>query len=473
MRVRSIIARAAGATLIVFGLAVRPAAGDGLRGDALPLPSAAPRLEPEPRANDPEPPAPSRLDCARLAPAAPVPRPPAPFGPGVLVDRGGKAMPKFYAALSEAAAGRGIARIMYFGDSHVASDLMTGRIRHNLQSRFGDAGVGFLLPTKPLRWYGHADVELGKASGWDVIAVRKAHDIERRVGPAGFALLANDQATSSIRLHASELGWKRRGQLRLYYLKQPAGGHVQVTLDGEDVKTWSTSSESVAETPGYQEITLRRMPEMIEVGALGDGPVVLYGLTLERSSSGVVLDTLGIPGARAKDQLLTDDDMYREHLIKRDPNLVVLSYGTNEGMDQGEAIELFETNLRHVIARVKEAVPAASCLIIGPTDHPQRVGRYYRARKRTTQIIDAERRIAAETSCGFIDLVGVMGGPMSMMKMVNEHFAGPDHTHFTRRGYEALADAISGTMVNGWNAWQKNACQPESRADKTLTSPGR
>src|SRR5205085_8357591 len=162
---------------------------------ALPLPSAAPRVDAEPLAQEPEPAAPTRLDCARIAPAPPVPRPPAPFSAGVLVDRSGKAMPKFYAALSEAAAGRGIARIMYFGDSHVASDLMTGRIRHNLQARFGDAGVGFLLPTKPLRWYGHADVEIGRSSGWDVLAVRKAHDLERRVGPSGFALLAHETAT--------------------------------------------------------------------------------------------------------------------------------------------------------------------------------------------------------------------------------------------------------------------------------------
>jgi len=463
-RVRSFLARAAGATLIVFGLALGPAVGDGLRSDALPLPSAAPRLDPEPLA-------PTRLDCQRLAPATPVPRPPAPFGPAVLVDRGGLAMGNFYASLSEAAAGRGIARIMYFGDSHVASDLMTGRIRHNLQSRFGDGGVGFVLPMKPLRWYGHADLEIGRSSGWDVLAVRKSHDLERRVGPSGFALLAHESATSSFRLRTSDQGIKRRAQLQVYYMKQPAGGHVQLTIDGQDVKTWSTSSEGMTEEPGYYETTLRRMPEQVEVGALGDGPVVLYGLTLERSGAGVVLDTLGIPGARAKEQLLTDDEMYREHLGKRDPSLIVLSYGTNEGTDTGEPMELFEEHLRQVIARLKDAAPRSSCMIVGPTDHPQRVGRGYRARKRTGQIIEVERRIAGENSCGFIDLVGVMGGTMSMMRMVNEHFAGPDHTHFTRRGYEALADAISGAMVNGWNTWQKSSCTRESRADKTLTAP--
>lgn len=465
-RVRSSIARAGGAVLIIFGLALGSAAGDGLRGDALPLPSVAPRVDRQPLA-------PTRLDCQRLAPATPVSRPPAPFAPAVLVDRGGKAMSKFYAALSDAAAGRGMARIMYFGDSHVASDLMTGRIRHNLQSRFGDGGVGFLLPTKPLRWYGHADVDFGRGSGWEVLAVRKAHELERRVGPAGFALFAQQTATAVLKVRTSDLGVKRRAQLQVYYLQQPAGGHVRVVLDGEDVRTWSTSSEGMAELPGYFESTLRRMPEIIEITASGDGPVVLYGLTLERSGAGVVLDTLGIPGARAKEQLLTDDEMYRAHLSKRAPNLVVLSYGTNEGTDTGEPIDSFETNLRHVLARVKDAVPDSSCLIIGPTDHPQKVGRSYRARKRTGQIIEAERRIAAERGCGFIDLVSVMGGPMSMMRMVSGHFAGPDHTHFTRRGYEALADAISGAMVQGWNTWQKSACDEERRADTVLPSPYR
>ena len=45
--------------------------------------------------------------------------------------------------------------------------------------------------------------------------------------------------------------------------------------------------------------------------------VKAYAWTLILAQGGVVLDTLGIPGARAKEFLLTEDEMYREHLIKR------------------------------------------------------------------------------------------------------------------------------------------------------------
>lgn len=450
-RVRSFLA-AAGA-LLTAGLAFGSAAGEGMRGDALPLPSAAPRLERAPLA-------PTRADCQRLAPPPPVPRPPAPFGLATLADRGGRGMNHFYAALSQAAVGRGLARIMYFGDSHVASDLMTGRIRHTLQSRFGDGGVGFFLPSRPVRWYAHADIDMGRSAGWDVLAVRKSHDLERRVGPAGFALFTHGEADAAVRLHAAEIVPKpsnRTAQLQVYYLQQPAGGHVRAIIDGSESRLWTTASEGMVETPGYFETALRRMPQRLEINAVGDGPVTLYGMTLERSTSGVVLDTLGIPGARAKDHLLWDDEIYREHMIRREPDLVVLAYGTNEGTDS-EPIETFESNLRHVVSRVRETVPQASCLLVGPTDHPQRVGRSYRLRKRTGQIVEAERRIAAEHACGFIDLVSVMGGPMSMMRIVAARFAGPDHTHLTRRGYEALADAISGAVVTGWSGWQRTAC---------------
>jgi lysophospholipase L1-like esterase len=347
---------------------------------------------------------------------------------------------------------------MYFGDSHVAADSMTGRIRHNLQTRFGDAGVGFLLPAKPLRWYAHSDVELGQAAGWDVLAVRKAHDLERRVGPAGFALIAQTSAWATFRLRSSEVGVNRRARLQVYYLRQPAGGHASIMLDGTETKSFSTSGTGLEETAGYFESQLRRMPDEVEIGALGDGPVTLYGLTLERSGAGVVLDTLGIPGARVKDHLLWDDEMYREHLSKRAPDLVVLAYGTNEGTDTGEPISAYETSLRQVLRRVHDAVPGASCLLVGPTDHPLRAGRGFRPRKRTAQIIEAERRIAAEHRCGFIDMVAVMGGPMSMLRLVSDHYAGGDYTHFTRRGYEAFADAISGAMVSGFTRWQKSAC---------------
>src|SRR5256885_12375173 len=55
------------------------------------------------------------------------------------------AMAGFYDALSRSERGEATARILHYGDSHVAADWLTGALRRNLQGCFGDAGAGFLL----------------------------------------------------------------------------------------------------------------------------------------------------------------------------------------------------------------------------------------------------------------------------------------------------------------------------------------
>ena len=68
----------------------------------------------------------------------------------------------------------------------------------------------------------------------------------------------------------------------------------------------------------------------------------IFGMSLERNNPGVVIDTLGIPGARASTQLLWNEALQREHMQRRKPNLVVLAYGTNETGDDDQPIDTFD-----------------------------------------------------------------------------------------------------------------------------------
>jgi lysophospholipase L1-like esterase len=188
---------------------------------------------------------------------------------------------------------------------------------------------------------------------------------------------------------------------------------------------------------------------------MGDGPVRVFGVSLERMRPGVVVDAIGIPGACARDQIPSDPAIQAAHLRRISPDLVVLSYGTNESSSARYSMSLYERELRQVIARIQRALPQASCLLIGPSELPQRLDDgSWGARESTGQIIEIQRRIAREVGCGFFDQLAFMGGPGSMVRWVAHAppLAREDYTHYTREGHQRLAEVLERALLEGLEA---------------------
>jgi lysophospholipase L1-like esterase len=242
------------------------------------------------------------------------------------------------------------------------------------------------------------------------------------------------------------------GRFDLHYLKQPGGGDFDVLIDGRRQERISTRA---AEKRGaYATYEVEDGEHTFEVRVQGGGPVRLFGVAIERDRPGVVVDTLGINGARARYQLMWDDALYREQLARRRPSLVVLAYGTNEAGDDDVPIEDYEARVRQVVTRLREVTPEASCLLIGPSDRPIRDDRTgaVEDRPRTAQLVEVQRRVAEELGCGFFDLVQFMGGPLGMVDWVTHDppYGAPDHIHFTRAGYERLGDVLFTALTWGY-----------------------
>lgn len=426
----------------------------------------------------------------------------APVGPeddGLLIhpteieDPSGKALSHFHRALQRAARGEGKARIAFYGASHVAADLFTEVIRDRLQARFGDGGPGALMPAKPWPWHRHAAAEYLRQR-----ALRPRRVKARKVRDDDYGLMGVAFASGKLRAIA-RLRTRAHGDedgsvdsLELYYLKQPGGGRVRVLIDGKGVRTLRTDAKR--SSPAYARFDVPLGQHEIELRTQADGPVRIFSIIGERSGPGVVLDTLGIPGARARYHLQWNDPIYAAHLARRDPDLVVLAYGTNESGDDDVPIATYEGRLRKVLKRVRAIVPEASCLLVGPSDRPTRLPQEHEAearqkqskkagteakaevkakagadpgadtdapddesepfapRPRTMEIVDAQRRVSADFGCGFFDLVAFMGGPMSMLRWVaaDPRLGANDYVHFTRTGYEALGARLHQALMAGY-----------------------
>jgi lysophospholipase L1-like esterase len=427
--------------------------------------AAQPGLEPEEGVPVPTTP--------ELAAAAPSDHPATVSGPpsAAIEDASGRALTAFHAALRRAQAGQGQARIVFYGASHVASDQFTGVIRQRLQHRFGEAGPGFVPIGRPWRWFRHSAITVDESRSLRTFRIKARAPEDGIYGLAGVALdaLRGKPARAAITLRANGRLTGHASRFELYYLKQPQGGRISLFVDGKRERNLDTEGEHAA--AAYAAIEMRDGLHHIELRTSGDGPVRVFGAALERDTSGVILDTLGIPGARARDHLHWEDSIYREHLARRRPDLIVLAYGTNESGDDDVPIDVYDKRLHRVLARVREVAPEASCLLVGPSDRPLRNddGSFV-DRPLTSAIIASQRRIAPEYGCGFFDIRRFMGGPMSMLAWVAAQppLGSADHVHFTQLGYERLADVLHSQLLAGF---EQPALDAEPKDDAIAVTP--
>lgn len=201
-------------------------------------------------------------------------------------------------------------------------------------------------------------------------------------------------------------------------------------------------------------VTARDARHVLEVRPRGDGPVRLFGVSVEREQPGVIVDNMGINGARAVSHLYWNEELHTEYLRRMDPELVVLAYGTNESGDDGHPIEEYEAELRRVVARVRGAVPGSACMLIGPSDRPMRGDDGEMVdRPRTHQVVEVQRRVSRDMGCSFFDLVAFSGGPLSMVRWAetDPSYAQPDLVHYTVHGYLRLGEVLHGAMMDGFD----------------------
>src|SRR5262249_44739187 len=128
--------------------------------------------------------------------------------------------------LSRARSGEAAARVLHYGDSHVAADLLTGALRRDLQRCFGDAGAGFILASKPYSYYARRGLTMQASPGWQAGGLSGASLLgDGRFGLAGISFTATTVG-ESFRVTAPA------SRFDLYLLKQPGGGAVTIFLDG-------------------------------------------------------------------------------------------------------------------------------------------------------------------------------------------------------------------------------------------------
>ncbi|HEY0925496.1 GDSL-type esterase/lipase family protein [Brevundimonas sp.] len=382
--------------------------------------------------------------------------------PGVGVCPGGVCQPEalagVFAALAATEAGtrdRPV-HILQIGDSHTAGDRITGKLRVDLQRRFGRAGRGVLPPGVPYDGYAPYQVTVGQR-GWvmeNAPLQPPAGAPTPRTGLAGTRATGVRDAMMGFDLEpgveATTLGVCGRGAANGSPLIVEAGGV------GRELDLGGGRDEVCRDLP------LPGGARSVRLVARGEG-VVIDSVRLDGAARGVTVSNLGRVGASLRDLAVRDEATVAAELMAWRPDLIVLAFGINDGFDDGLDPAAYEALLRGQVARLRRLAPGASLLLLGAPDGLRNGAAGgcsadgLRAPPPKLAVVrDVQRRVAADLGVALWDWHGRMGGDCSADRLAlgAEPLMRGDRVHFTSAGADWIGGILSGDLTGAYDRWK-------------------
>jgi lysophospholipase L1-like esterase len=368
-----------------------------------------------------------------------------------LLDDSSGSLDHFYASLwrTEKGGPGAVTRIIHYGDSPTTADLITGDVRALLQERYGDGGHGFVLIGKPWAWYGHTGVDL-TSEGWDVSPATQFKSRDGLFGLGGVSFIGQTGAASHIVFKDH-----RHTSFAVWFLMEPGGGVFTVFADGVQIGRVNTAGASRVAARTRFDVARGAARLDLEVE---QGPVRIFGVSVEKPGPGVVYDSLGLNGASITVlSRMFNADHWAAELRERDPQLVVINYGTNEADFTAFIDKQYEGELREVIRRVRTAVPNSSILIMSPMDRGYRADDgQIETMPNIPRIVAIQQRVARETGCGFFNTFEAMGGDGTIGRWYNgqPRLVSGDFIHPTPGGGKLIASILAREIGFGLNRFK-------------------
>jgi hypothetical protein len=369
-------------------------------------------------------------------------------------DPSGHALDAFFARLARTEHGDdgAVTRVLYYGDSTVASDYVSGTVRRRLQARFGDAGHGFILMANPWEWYFHNDVFHASDGEWKASRLAGPITLDGMYGLGGVSFTSYGGGIA--RFGTAQRGDYGRHVSRfdLYYLEQPGGGDVELSASGGVVERVSTRGD--AKLARVRSVRVPDGEARLTVRTLGKGPVRCFGVALERDRAGIVVDALGAHAAMAVYWERQNQGHWQEEMRLRDPALVVLQYGTNESdlwrLDRDD----YERRLSALVEEVRTVAEGASVLLVAPLDRAEVKNGALATKPVILDLVAIQRRVAAAHGVAFWSIFDAMGGEGSMARWykTRPQLAGADLTHPTPLGAEVIGDMLVDALLTAYDA---------------------
>ena len=335
--------------------------------------------------------------------------------------------------------GHGRMSIMHIGGSHVQAGTMSHRIRKHLVQRCGASDRGLVFPySAAAKCNNPADYRISCKEKMGL--TRNVYkEPQKQLGLCGIAVTAAD-THSTIRFwnNDTSIDWHTDRIVVMGY--SPEG--VVPTLLVDEREVWPSY---VDEASRRFVFNLRNEVDSFAVVLPCDSlhTFTLTGIYLGNRKPGVSFHSVGVNGAAVPDYLNKCPYLVEDLKIVH-PDMVIFGIGINDAAAKDFDTAAFRRNYLALCDSIRLVSPDCAFVFITNNDSFKRVKRgVYHVNRNGLLARDVFYRLAKETGGAVWDQFEIMGGLESMNKWRLDKLAQNDRIHFTRAGYELLADLFA------------------------------
>ncbi len=355
------------------------------------------------------------------------------------------ALEHFFQALDGLAHGKqNKVHVVHIGDSHIQADFFTNHVRDKLIDvpYFGNGGRGFLFPysvAKTNNPSNYISLSRGKWTGFR----NSLNKYKSDWGLAGVTALTYDpSAKFTIKLNGlkdSHQFYEAR-EVRVYYPTEDSTSY-ELRLLVED-----RLQQGIPDSNGFVTFQLDSNYEEFNFKLLKTKPYqnhfLIQGLSFYNNDPGIIYSSIGVNGAKYDSYLKCG--RFIDHLKSLNPDLIVLSLGTNDAYNSPFNVEEFKQHVQKIVSWIKEAAPNTSVLITTPGDNLRR--RRY-TNNDNIKVVRELGRIAQKNKFALWDFYNIMGGLNSMKKWREYGLGKRDYIHLTSLGYRLQGELLFNALI--------------------------
>lgn len=341
--------------------------------------------------------------------------------------------------------GKGKIRIVHIGGSHIQADIYSGRMRERLQTFYPglNGGRGSVFPYRISKTNTPKSYTVHYTGEW-----QSCRNVERKknctLGLSGIALSTSDTTASiTIELKKDSLVSYYFNQIKVFYKMDKKS----LQPDFPEMKIDSVVNDSILGVAtyyfkkDYQSFKIKfKQTDSIQ------NRFTLYDITLENDDPGFVYYAMGVNGASFPSFLKCA--LFENHLKATNPDLVIISLGTNDAYTTRFKPEFYRSNYQKMINRIKKILPNVAIMATVANDS-YLFRRYPNKNTQLAQKVIYD--VAKKNNCGVWDFYEIMGGFNSSSLWLDNKLMRKDLVHFSVQGYLLKGDLFFNAFIKSYN----------------------